>query len=87
MGSGGSQGRRKEGGRDGGREGKREKEKERGGEGRMLRAKNSHVSGQAKVLSLGKEMSGELGVGMGAGWQPGGMLALDVMGPGKTSSI
>lgn len=35
------------------------------GKGKMLNAENLHVPGQAKMLSLGQEMSGEFGVGHG----------------------
>lgn len=40
------------------------------GEGKMLNTKILHVFRPAKVLSLGKEMNGELGAGHG--WWPGG---------------
>ena len=45
----------------------RRMDRDRGGrgKGKMLNAENLHVPGQAKMLSLGQEMSGEFGVGHG----------------------
>lgn len=58
---------KKEGGKreGGGRKGRKEGGREGRGKGKMLNAENLHVLGQAKMLSLGKEMSGELGLECG----------------------
>ena len=56
---------------------------ERGGrgKGKMLNAENLHVPGQAKMLSLGQEMSGKFGVGHE--WAAEGMSTLGDLTPGQ----